>query len=222
MIASGHNYPISWLVLCLYLVKGNPRPKSDIRATRPAATVANQRWPAVTRGFGGRMSPYMEHRRDRAQMNRRSPLVAGTLACVAWGLYGCSTWPGSNRPVNPVVGAWLVKDPNAPFPYHMYVFNGDGTMQQANPDAGDPHGSDSDGKGVWVADGARIKGKWVEVVADRVTHQFAGRLEISYDIRVDGDSYTGSETARSYDAAGNSTTSPATPASIEGRRVKLP
>jgi hypothetical protein len=121
-----------------------------------------------------------------------------------------------------VVGAWLVKDPNAPFPYHMYVFNADGTMQQANPDAGDPHGSDSDGKGVWVEDGGRIKGKWVEVIADRTTHQFAGRLEISYDITVRGDSYTGSEIARSYDATGNLSTSPATPAQIEGRRVKLP
>jgi len=27
----------------------------------------------------------------------------------------------------------------APFPYHMYVFNADGTTQQANPDAQQPH-----------------------------------------------------------------------------------
>ena len=37
----------------------------------------------------------------------------------------------------------------------MYVFNADETMQQANPDAGDPHGSDSDGKGDWIVDGDR-------------------------------------------------------------------
>jgi hypothetical protein len=108
------------------------------------------------------------------------------------------------------VGTWLVKDPNAPFPYHMFVFNADGTMQQANPDAGDPHGSDSDGKGIWVANGERINGKWLEVVADRVTHQFTGRLEISYALIVSGDTYTGMETVRSFDAAGNSTASPAT------------
>src|SRR5580658_4167356 len=118
---------------------------------------------------------------------------AGILASVAFELYACSSLPSRNGLPNPIVGTWLVKDPNAPFPYHMYVFNGDGTMQQANPDAGDPRGSDRDGKG--------IKGKWVEVIADRATHQFAGRLEISYDITVSGDSYTGSETARSYDAA---------------------
>lgn len=104
----------------------------------------------------------------------------------------------------------------------MYVFNGDGTMQQANPDAGDPHSSDSDGKGIWVTDGERIKGKWVEVIADRTTNQFTGRLEISYDITVNGDSYTGTEIVRSYDAAGNLTAVPATPAQFEGKRVKFP
>jgi hypothetical protein len=83
----------------------------------------------------------------------------------------------------------LVKDPGAPFPYHMYVFNADGTMQQANPDAGDPNSSDSDGKGIWVSDGDRIKGKWVEVIAERATHKFTGRAEISYDIKVSVDTF---------------------------------
>lgn len=137
-------------------------------------------------------------------------------------LLGCVSPSTRSSSPNSVVGAWLVKDPNAPFPYHMYVFNGDGTMQQANPDAGDPHASDSDGKGIWVANGDRIKGKWVEVIADRTTHQFAGRLEISYDITVSGDTYTGTETVRAYDAAGNSTAGPATPAQLIGKRVTLP
>ena len=44
----------------------------------------------------------------------------------------------------------------------MYVFNADGTMQQANPDAGDPSTSDSDGKGIWVADGNRIRVAWFD------------------------------------------------------------
>ena len=144
------------------------------------------------------------------------------LALVALGLCGCTTVPSSSSLPNPIVGAWLVKDPNAPFPYHLYVFNSDGTMQQANPDAGDPHNSDSDGKGVWVANGGRINGKWVEVLADRTTHQFAGRLEVTYDIQVIGDSYSGTETVRSYDAAGNLNAGPATPAQFEGKRVKFP
>ena len=150
-------------------------------------------------------------------MNRPdSMLWTILLTCAALGLPGCSAGP------NPIVGAWLVRDPNAPFPYHMYVFNVDGTMQQANPDAGDPKNSDSDGKGIWIADGGRVKGKWVEVTADRTTHQFAGRLEISYEITVNGDSFTGTEVVHSYDAAGRSTSAPATPAQLQGARVKVP
>jgi hypothetical protein len=149
-------------------------------------------------------------------------LVVGVLASAEFGLFGCSNLASRQNLPNPVVGTWLVKDPNAPFPYHMYVFNADGTMQQANPDAGDPHGSDSDGKGIWVANGERIDGKWVEVTADRVTHQFAGRLEISYVLMVRGDAYTGMETVRSFDATGTLAASPATPAQLEGKRVTLP
>ena len=91
-------------------------------------------------------------------------MVLGMMIC-ALGLQACSTIPSEDRSPNPVVGAWFVEDTDAPFPYHMYVFNSDGTMQQANPDAGDPDASDSDGKGIWVKDGDRIKGKWVEVIA---------------------------------------------------------
>ena len=160
---------------------------------------------------------------DSTYMNTWGPLFgAGILASAVFGFYGCSSVPSRSSPPNSIVGAWLVKDPNAPFPYHLYVFNGDGTMQQAKPDAGDPHTSDSDGKGVWVADGGRVKGKWVEVQADRSTHQFARRLEITYDIRVIGDSYTATETVHSYDAAGNLNADPPTPAQLEGKRVKYP
>ena len=95
-------------------------------------------------------------------------------------------------------------------------------MQQANPDAGDPHASDSDGKGIWVTDGDRVKGKRVEVIADRATHKFTGRAEISYDIRVSGDSFAGTATARSYDANGTLTDGPTAPGPFEGKRVTLP
>ena len=62
------------------------------------------------------------------------------------GLQTCSTLPTKASNHNPVVGAWFVKHTDAPFPYHKYVFNDDGTMQQANPNASDPRASDSDGK----------------------------------------------------------------------------
>ena len=137
------------------------------------------------------------------------------------GLLGC-TRDKTDHKANPIVGTWFVKDPGAPFPYHMYVFNADGTMQQANPDAGDPHSSDSDGKGVWVTAGDRIKGKWVEVIADRASHKFTGRAEISYDVKVNDDTFAGTVTASSYDAAGTLTEGPTSPTLLEGKRVTLP
>jgi hypothetical protein len=104
----------------------------------------------------------------------------------------------------------------------MYIFNGDGTLQQANPDAGDPNSSDSDGKGIWVTDGTRIKGKWVEVMADRATHKFTGRAEISFDIEVSHETFAGTATARSYDASGILTDGPTPPGKFMGKRVTYP
>jgi hypothetical protein len=98
-----------------------------------------------------------------------------------------------------IVGTWLVKDSAAPFPWHMYVFNADGTMQQANPDAGDPHGSDSDGKGAWEAANGRFHGRWMEITADRATHRHTGFVEVRFDIAVTGDTLTGSEEAQIFD-----------------------
>ncbi len=145
--------------------------------------------------------------------------VLGTVLSV--GLLGCSTIAGGNTGANPIVGAWLVKDAAAPFPYHMYVFNADGTMQQANPDAGDKASSDSDGKGVWIADGRKIKGKWVEVTADRVSRQFIGRGELSFDIVADGNRFSGPSVFRFYDAEGKMVEGPID-TSISGERVTLP
>ncbi len=94
------------------------------------------------------------------------------MAVLLPGLAGCQRHHAVSK-ADPIVGAWLVKEADAPFPYHMYVFNADGTMQQANPDAGDPKTSDSDGKGVWVRDGDTVKGRWMEVVADRTRRKYA-------------------------------------------------
>jgi len=75
------------------------------------------------------------------------------------GLQACSMLPGKVSSPNPVVGAWLVKDTDAPFPYHMYVFNSDGTMQQANPDA-DLHGANEPSAVRWAR--GRCQGDSVE------------------------------------------------------------
>ncbi len=131
--------------------------------------------------------------------------------------------PISARPTvaDPVVGTWLVEQPAAPFPLHLYVFNADHTMQQANPDAGDPRTSDSDGKGAWRRHGKRVSGKWVEIMADRTTHKLTGRGEFSYEIDVSGDRMTGTGTFYAYDAAGNVVAGPIA-APFTGSRVIVP
>jgi hypothetical protein len=120
----------------------------------------------------------------------------------------------------PIVGVWLVKDSAAPFPWHMYVFNADGTMQQANPDAGNPRTSDSDGKGVWKMVDGRVRGKFVEITADRTTHKFIGIGEISFDLTVSGDRFEGTGSARFYDADRKPTEGPFA-TSFSGSRVTV-
>ena len=103
----------------------------------------------------------------------------------------------------------------------MYVFNADGTMQQANPDAGDANTSDSDGKGIWVSEGERVTGKWVEITADRTSHRFVARGEISYELRVAGNAFTGNAVARFYGSDGDLVTGPIRTV-LTGTRVTLP
>ena len=141
---------------------------------------------------------------------RRRPLAALGLAALCLGLPACE------QPT--IVGVWYVKAPEAPFQYHMFAFHADGTMQQANPDAGDPNTSDSNGMGVWVPEGDRIKGKFVEVTADRATRQFASRGEISFSIKVTGNAFSGTANAIFYDAEGHRVRGPLA-ATLEGQRV---
>jgi hypothetical protein len=123
---------------------------------------------------------------------------------------------GKNNP--PIVGTWFVKIPEAPFHYHMFVFNSDGTMQQANPDAGDPSTSDSNGMGAWAPDGDSIKGRFVEITADRTTRRFVSRGEISFSIKVTGNAFSGTASATFFDAEGRRIRGPM-PATLQGQRV---
>ena len=125
------------------------------------------------------------------------------------------------KPGKAIGGVWIVEDKTAPFPIHIYVFNADGTMQQANPDAGDARTSDSDGKGIWVARGDQIVGKWVEITADRETRKYAGRLDLSFTLKVDGDRLMGVRSAQPFDIGGKPAGKPFV-GSFTGRRVTLP
>lgn len=149
--------------------------------------------------------------------NRISLRVVGVAGTALVALTECHPAPARE----PIVGAWMVEHHGAPFQYHLYVFNADGTMQQANPDGGNARTSDSDGKGVWVMAGDTVKGKFVEMQADRATHAYVGRGEISFGVVVRGDSLVGSASARFFDAAGAPTDGPIV-VDMLGSRVTLP
>ena len=140
----------------------------------------------------------------------------GTIACLFFS--GCRSAADHIQPPA-IVGAWLVNIPQAPFPYHMFVFHPDGTMLQSNPDAGDANTSDSNGIGAWSPDDGGIRGKFVEVTADRSTRRFVSRGEISFSVRVDSDAFTGTATARFYDEDGRQLRAPVM-ATMKGRRIK--
>ncbi len=148
----------------------------------------------------------------------RPPLL---LLCVLAGCLagaGCTPSPGHTGAPPPVVGVWFVKIPEAPFPYHMLAFHADGTLQQANPDAGDAHTSDSNGMGAWVMAGDRINGRFVEITADRATHQFVSRGDIRFSVKVAGDTLSGTVHATFTDTAGRAVRDPVE-ATLAGQRV---
>ena len=145
------------------------------------------------------------------------PAVLGVVAlCLS--STACHQVSGGKNNSALIIGAWFVKIPEAPFHYHMFVFNSDGTMLQSNPDSGDPNTSDSNGMGVWAPDGEKIKGKFVEITADRTTHQFISRGEISFLIKVNGNAFSGAASAIFYDAEGRQLRSPIA-ATLTGQRV---
>jgi hypothetical protein len=104
--------------------------------------------PHMSGAFEGMMVPLSSSGRHQNNMDG-SAMVLGMMICML-GMQACATLPSEDKSPNPVVGAWFVKDTDAPFPYHMYVFNGGRTMKQANPDAGDPQ---------WKCPGVTVNGR---------------------------------------------------------------
>ena len=141
-----------------------------------------------------------------------------TIVIFAQCLAGCQEAHNSQERPPAIVGAWIVRIPDAPFPLHMFVFHFDGTVEQSNPDAGDPDTSDSNLMGAWRADGDGYRGKIVEITADRTTRQFAARGEISFALTVSGDSFGGTASATFFDASGQKVRGPIE-VKMEGERV---
>ena len=124
---------------------------------------------------------------------------------------------------NTIVGSWYVNAVGAPFQPHVMAFHSDNTLLIDNPEAGDPHTSDSVGVGPWKYDQNNnniIKGKFVEVNADRTTNQFVNNLVVTFTVTLNGDSFTGPAEANYYDANWNHTDGPF-PATLNGTKIKF-
>ena len=132
-------------------------------------------------------------------------------------LTGCDARHGQGASPD-LVGVWIVKIPDAPFPLHMFVFHTDGTVEQSNPDAGDPATSDSNLMGAWRADGDGYRGRLVEIAADRTSHQFAARGEISFALKVNGNTFGGTAIATFFDASDHRIRVPVR-VNMEGKRL---
>lgn len=152
-------------------------------------------------------------------MIRNSLLLA--LILIALSAAGGVLWVQSSHATSKrIVGVWFVRFPAAPFKYHMMAFHEDGTLEQANPDAGDAHSSDSDGMGIWEMRSGKIVGKFVEITADRESRQFVSRGEISFTVDLDGDAFTGTATGRFYDLDNKQIVGPVN-TDMNGSRIKL-
>jgi hypothetical protein len=146
-------------------------------------------------------------------------LRLAALAMVTLSIAACHQAHHGQRAAAAIVGAWVVRIPDAPFPLHMFVFHSDGTVVQSNPDAGDPNTSDSNLMGVWRAAGDEYLGRLAEITADRASHQFATRVEIEFRLKVSGDRFDGTASATVFDASGRQVKAPEQ-VSMQGERVQ--
>ena len=142
----------------------------------------------------------------------------GVVGIVALCLAGCHEARNGQVALPEIVGAWIVKIPDAPFPLHMFAFHADGTVEQSNPDAGDPNTSDSNLMGAWRADGDSYRGKLVEITADRISRRFATRGEISFALKVSGNTFEGMASATFFEASGRPVRGPVQ-VKMQGERV---
>lgn len=108
----------------------------------------------------------------------------------------------------------------APFPYHMFAFHSDGTMQQSNPPAGNTETSDTAGLGVWEARGQKIKARFEEFRLDFKTGEVT-RGAIDFNITVNGDVLTGDCQFNIYSVEDGSHVGGPHHATLEGERVVL-
>ncbi|WP_245673166.1 hypothetical protein [Nocardia lijiangensis] len=116
-----------------------------------------------------------------------------------------------------VIGVWEVIADGAPFSHHVMTFHADGTMLQSNPDHGNRATSDSNGMGVWEADGARVTGAFLEFTVDRDDPSRIRKGVVRFELTIRDTEFTGTASATFQDLDDIDTVGPL-PARLTGRR----
>lgn len=149
----------------------------------------------------------------------RRKLITGLATLVG---LAPTTVQQPQRDPSSLVGVWFVSAVGAPFQPHLATFHSDGTMVIDNPEAGDPHTSDSAGMGPWVSKKHNvIVGAFEEINANRTTHKFVSRLRVEYTITLSGNTFVGPASATYYNPDGTLQGGPY-PATLKGSRIPLP
>lgn len=158
---------------------------------------------------------------DRRRLLSGAGAAAGVAALGAVAVPAAAVADGRGNG-HDIVGVWFVNAVGAPFQPHLFTFHSDYTMLSSNPDAGDPHTSDSDWTGPWaVGRAGTVFGAFEEINADRTSHEYVSRLRVEYTINLDGDTFTGPAVANYYNPDGSLQQGPF-PATLNGTRVALP
>jgi hypothetical protein len=122
-----------------------------------------------------------------------------------------------------IVGAWLLDAHGAPFVPHVAIFHADGTFLIDNPEAGDPHTSDSLGAGAWKRDPQHantIIGQFQEINADRASAHYASRLVVTFTLTMTrADTFSGPAEATYYAPDGVKQNAQPYPAMLTGQRI---
>lgn len=149
-------------------------------------------------------------------------VILGAVSMAAFTHFQ-SAQASENSSSDAIVGAWLLDARGAPFVPHVAIFHADGTFLIDNPEAGDPHTSDSLGAGAWKRDPQHantIIGQFQEINADRASAHYASRLVVTFTLTMTGtNTFSGPAEATYFTPDGDKQNDQPYPAMLTGQRI---
>lgn len=141
-------------------------------------------------------------------------LLLGAAMGISWAA------PSEASDKKAIIGAWYVDTLGAPFAPHGISFHADGIIDLTNPDAAEATNSSSAGMGEWVPTKNGFKGVFIEVNADKGTNRFTTLLQVTFEVKVNGNAFQGPAEARYFDGNRNLVAGPFS-ADLRGQRITV-